>query len=82
MLCNVMFISLAPWGRPWSNVLEIQENFENYVDKKDTTMGCLEGLKAHAKLLSLGESLDGGANLEGEQVKLIEFNHDEQLFCK
>lgn len=54
------------------NVLEIQENFENYVDKKDTTMGCLEGLKAHAKLLSLGESLDGGANLEGDQVKLIE----------
>merc|ERR1719397_1347205 len=55
------------------NVLEIQENFENYVDKKDTTMGCLEGLKAHAKLLSLGESLDGGANLEGDQVELCRF---------
>merc|ERR1712142_162749 len=55
------------------NVLEIQENFENYVDKKDTTMSCLEGLKAHAKLLSLGESLDSCTNMESDQVELCRF---------
>merc|ERR1712121_625070 len=56
------------------NVLEIQENFENYVDKKDTTLSCLEGLKAHAKLLSLGESLDSTANnMESDQVELCRF---------
>ena len=59
------------------NVLEIQENFENYVDKKDTTLACLEGLKAHVKLVSLGENvetcsnLDG--NLDGNQVELCRF---------
>jgi len=55
------------------NVLEIQENFENYVDKKDTTMSCLEGLKAHAKLLSLGESLDSCTSMESDQVELCRF---------
>merc|ERR1712013_772755 len=46
---------------------------ENYVDKKDTTMSCLEGLKAHAKLLSLGESLDSCTNMESDQVELCRF---------
>jgi len=55
------------------NVLEIQENFENYVDKKDTTLSCLEGLKAHAKLLSLGESLESCTNMESDQVELCRF---------
>ena len=55
------------------NVLEIQENFDNYVDKKETTLSCLEGLKAHAKLLSLGESLDHSTNLEADQVELCRF---------
>ena len=54
------------------NVLEIQENFENYVDKKDTTWSCLEGLKAHVKLVSLGEgeSLETCVNMETDQVEL------------
>merc|ERR1719411_394119 len=56
------------------NVLEIQENFENYVDKKDTTWSCLEGLKAHAKLVSLGESMDRDmVNMETDQVELCRF---------
>jgi len=55
------------------NVLEIQENFDNYIDKKDTTLSCLEGLKAHAKLLSLGESLDSCTNMEADQVELCRF---------
>merc|ERR1712012_1471617 len=52
------------------NVLEIQENFDNYVDKKDTTWSCLEGLKAHVKLLSMGDSVDSSTNLEADQVEL------------
>ena len=59
------------------NVLEIQENFENYVDKKDTTLACLEGLKAHVKLVSLGESVETcsniDGNLDGNQVELCRF---------
>ena len=55
------------------NVLEIQENFENYVDKKDTTWSCLEGLKAHAKLVSLGETIDAFANMDTDQVELCRF---------
>lgn len=55
------------------NVLEIQENFENYVDKKDTTWSCLEGLKAHVKLVSLGESIDTCVNLDTDQVELCRF---------
>lgn len=55
------------------NVLEIQENFDNYVDKKETTLSCLEGLKAHAKLIALGESLDSCTNLEADQVELCRF---------
>jgi len=55
------------------NVLEIQENFDNYVDKKDTTWSCLEGLKAHAKLVSLGESIDSCVNMDGDQVELCRF---------
>jgi hypothetical protein len=55
------------------NVLEIQENFDNYVDKKDTTLSCLEALKAHVKLLSIGDSVDSGTNLEADQVELCRF---------
>merc|ERR1719394_2377557 len=55
------------------NVLEIQENFENYVDKKDTTWSCLEGLKAHVKLMSLGESVESCVNMDGDQVELCRF---------
>ena len=55
-------------------MVEIQENFENYVDKKDTTWSCLEGLKAHAKLVSLGESMDRDmVNMETDQVELCRF---------
>ena len=55
------------------NVLEIQENFDNYVDKKDTTLSCLEALKAHVKLLSMGDSVESGSNLEADQVELCRF---------
>merc|ERR1712012_1463599 len=55
------------------NVLEIQENFDNYVDKKDTTLSCLEALKAHVKLLSMGDSVDSSTNLEADQVELCRF---------
>ena len=55
------------------NVLEIQENFDNYVDKKDTTLSCLEALKAHVKLLSMGDSVESGTNLEADQVELCRF---------
>lgn len=49
-------------------VLEIKKNFENY--KKDTTLACLEGLKAHVKLLSLGESVETCVNMETDQMEL------------
>jgi len=64
------------------NVLEIQENVENYVDKKDSTMESLDGLKAHQKLLSLGEQMDSSNNLESDQVELCRFMyklHFQQL---
>ena len=35
-------------------VLEMQENLENYVDKKEHAVSCLEGLRAQLKLISLG----------------------------
>ena len=31
---------------------------------------CLEGLKAHAKLLSLGESMDSSLNIQTDKVEL------------
>merc|ERR1719402_695448 len=52
------------------NVLEIQENFENYVDKKDAATECLEGLKAHLKLISLGEQVDTGNSIESDELEL------------
>lgn len=55
------------------NVLEIQENFDNYVDKKETTVSCLEGLKAHSKLLSLGDLAEAAGGLEADQVELCRF---------
>ena len=67
------------------NVLEIQENIENYVDKKNITLSCLEGLKAHAKLLSLGVSLDSCTNMESDQVELFWFLyklHFQQLLLQ
>merc|ERR1719507_1382188 len=41
--------------------------------KKDTTLSCLEALKAHVKLLSMGDSVDSGTNLEADQVELCRF---------
>ncbi len=51
------------------NILEIQENFENFVDKKEYSMECLEAVKAHEKLVSLGEDL-AHYNVDTEQVDL------------
>ncbi len=51
------------------NILEIQENFENFVDKKEYSLECLEAVKAHEKLVSLGEELSH-YNVDTEQVDL------------
>ncbi len=51
------------------NVLEIQENFENFVDKKEYSLECLEAVKAHEKLVCLGEEL-AHYNVDTEQVDL------------
>jgi len=55
------------------NVLEIQENFENYVDKKDNALSCLEGLRAQLKLISLGEPVDASTNIEMDEVELARY---------
>ena len=51
------------------NILEIQENFENFVDKKEYSLDCLDAVKSHEKLVSLGEEL-GHYNVDTEQVDL------------
>ena len=54
-------------------MLEVQKNFDNYVDKKDITWSCLDGIKGHAKLVSLGETIDAFANMDTDQVELRRF---------
>eukprot|EP00095_Tigriopus_kingsejongensis_P010905 maker-scaffold348_size200312-snap-gene-1.16 protein:Tk10905 transcript:maker-scaffold348_size200312-snap-gene-1.16-mRNA-1 annotation:"AT27402p" len=50
------------------NILEIQENFDNFMDKKELTLECLDAVKMHQKLVNLGEQLD--YNIDTEQVDL------------
>ena len=50
------------------NILEIQENFENFSDKKELSLECLDAVKAHQKLASLGEPLEDYPNIDTEQV--------------
>ena len=52
------------------NILEIQENFENFADKKELTLECLDAVKAHQKLANLGEPLEDYPNIDTEQVDL------------
>ncbi len=53
------------------NILEIQENLENFADKKEMTMGCLDAVKMHQKLVTLGDDhLEDYPNLDSEQVDL------------
>lgn len=35
-------------------ILEIQENLDNFTDKKDFALECLDAIKTHQKLVSLG----------------------------
>ncbi len=50
-------------------ILEIQENLDNYVDKKDFALECLDAMKAHQKLVSLGEQMSD-YNMESEPMDL------------
>ena len=36
-------------------ILEIQENLDNFTDKKDFALECLDAIKTHQKLVSLGK---------------------------
>ena len=38
-------------------ILEIQENLDNFSDKKDFALECLDAIKTHQKLVSLGEQM-------------------------
>ena len=38
-------------------ILEIQENLDNFTDKKDFALECLDAIKTHQKLVSLGKNL-------------------------
>ena len=56
------------------NILEIQENFENFLDKKEMTFECLDGIKAHQKLVSLGEHIgDYPTGMDIDQVDLCRY---------
>jgi len=56
------------------NILEIQENFENFLDKKEMTFECLDGIKAHQKLVSLGENIgEYPTGMEIDQVDLCRY---------
>ena len=51
------------------NILEMQENVENFSDKSELTLECLDAVKAHQKLVNLGENLEH-YNIDTEQVDL------------
>ena len=52
-------------------ILELQENLDNYSDKKELTLECLDAVKAHQKLVNLGEQLlESDYNIDTEQVDL------------
>lgn len=50
-------------------ILEIQENLDNYTDKKDFALECLDAIKTHQKLVSLGEQMD--YNMDNEPLDLV-----------
>jgi hypothetical protein len=43
---------------------------------------CLEGLKAHAKLVSLGESMDSSLNIQSDKVELCRYAPKKLDFYK
>nr|XP_040568440.1 LOW QUALITY PROTEIN: protein furry-like [Lepeophtheirus salmonis] len=51
------------------NVLEIHENLENFIDRRDLAMECLDAVKSHRKLELLGEKLSE-YNVDAEQLDL------------
>ena len=51
------------------NLLELKENLENYKTKKENAIDLLEAIKAHEKLLALGERLNE-YNVDTEHVDL------------
>ena len=52
-------------------ILEIQENLDNFTDKKDFALECLDAIKTHQKLVSLGEQMD--YNMINEPLDLVKW---------
>ena len=51
-------------------ILEIQENLENFSDKKEFALECLDAIKTHQKLVSLGEQMSD-YNMDNEPLDLV-----------
>lgn len=51
-------------------ILEIQENLDNFTDKKDFALECLDAIKTHQKLVSLGEQMTD-YNMDNEPLDLV-----------
>ena len=51
-------------------ILEIQENLDNFTDKKDFALECLDAIQTHQKLVSLGEQMSD-YNMDNEPLDLV-----------
>merc|ERR1712223_309753 len=51
-------------------MLEIQENLENFSEKKNFALECLHAIEAHQKLVSLGEQMSE-YNMDNEPLDLV-----------
>ena len=51
-------------------ILEIQENLDNFSDRKDFALECLDAIKTHQKLVSLGEQMTD-YNMDNEPLDLV-----------
>ena len=51
-------------------ILEIQENLDNFSDRKDFALECLDAIKTHQKLVALGEQMTD-YNMDNEPLDLI-----------
>ncbi len=71
-----MFLGL-PDPDPYQNVMDPQDWFLSCVL---SLCQCLEGLKAHAKLLSLGESMDSSLNIQSDKVELCRYRIQQRFY--
>ena len=68
--CDVESAGTKLMERLKFTILEIQENLDNFSDRKDFALECLDAIKTHQKLVSLGEQMTD-YNMDNEPLDLV-----------